>query len=279
MPVEVRSLVTVREFEKHMRPGGTPLLIRGWMADWRALSKWDFDFFKTIYGGDCIVVRDEASGVIVEVTVADYIDYIRYPDRASELKNLAVDLNRKRPFYCLSYKPFKDHPELWNDCSIPPFVANWWPYMNPRFTATHFPKDQGWIFLAAAHSAAPMHRDSHHTLTWLAQVAGRKEYFLYAPEEAERVYRGAVDPTAPSWSKFPLFNEATGFHCILHPGEMLFLPSDWWHYAQALDASITLSCNFVNHINFGDYLVAAFGSRLPEFLAVLPGYSPPSGRS
>ena len=33
----------------------------------------------------------------------------------------------------------------------------------------------------------------------------------------------------PDLEKFPLFKEATVEHCILSPGEMLFIPAFYWH--------------------------------------------------
>jgi hypothetical protein len=272
VPVDVKSLVTVREFERYVRCGGAPLHVRGWMADWLALSSWSFDFFKNRCGEDRIRIAGGKGHEVIETTIAEYVDYLLDRGTGARLK----DLERGGPLYCLSYKPFRDHPELWNDCSLPPFLADWWPFLSPEFRATHFPKDQGWVFLAAKGSTAAMHQDSHHTITWLAQVRGRKRYHLYAPEDAEQVYFGAVDPMQPDRERYPRFRELTGRHCLLAPGEMLFLPPDWWHHAVALDNSITVSCNFVNHTNFGDYLVAAFGARLPEYLAMLPAVPSPS---
>jgi hypothetical protein len=269
--VEVKSLVTVREFERRMRPVGTPLLVRGWMGKWAAMSKWSLEFFQNTYGQDRITIRNDENGATAEISMREYVDYICDPHASPALTALAEGASRRRPFYCLSYKPFRAHPELWDDLTIPPFVADWWPYLNDEFTATHFPTDQGWVFLGAAGSAARLHQDSHHTIAWLAQVVGRKEYFLFAPEEATRVYDGAFDPTETDLLQFPLAVDATCYRCVLEPGEMLFLPPDWWHYARALDASITVSCNFVNHLNFGDYLRAAFGARLPHFLGGMPG--------
>jgi hypothetical protein len=270
VPVDVKSLVTVRELERYVRFGGAPLLVRGWMADWQALRSWDFDFFKARCGEDRIGIAGGGRHEVIETTIGEYVDYILDRGAGERLKDLERRLDHGRPLYCLSYKPFRDHPELWRDCSLPPFLADWWPCFDPAFRAAHFPRDQGWVFLAAKGSTAAMHQDSHHTITWLAQVRGRKRYHLYAPEEAEQVYSGAVDPMQPDWERHPRFKEVTGRHCVLSPGEMLFLPPDWWHHAVALDDSITVSCNFVNHTNFGDYLVAAFGARLPEYLATLP---------
>lgn len=270
LAVEGRSLVTVREFERYIRFGGAPLLVRGWMADWEALSAWDFDFFKTRYGGDPIAIAAGDGRAPIDTTIAEYVDYLLDRPGGVRLKEAERRLDRGMPLYCLSYKPFRDHPELWNDCTLPPFVADWWPFFHPAFRAAHFPKDQGWVFLAAAGSVAGLHQDSHHTITWLAQVRGRKHYRLYAPEDAEQVYLGAVDPMRPDRDRHPRFREVTGRDCVLSPGEMLFLPPDWWHHAVAVEDSITVSCNFVNHTNFGDYLVAAFGERLPQYLAALP---------
>jgi Cupin-like domain len=274
-PVGVRTLVTVRELERHVRAGGTPVHVKGWMADWGALSGWDFDFFKDRYGLDRIAIAGGPRGERIEATIADYVDYILGRPGGAPLEAHERRLRADRPLYCLSYKPFRDHPELWDDCRVPPFLADWWPFFDGAFRATHFPKDQGWVFLSAKGATASLHQDSHHTITWLAQVRGRKRYLLYAPEQSERVYNGEVDPLGPDWDRHPRFREAEGQHCVLSPGEMLFLPPDWWHHAVSLEHSITVSCNFVNHTNFGDYLAAAFGPRLPEYLAALPAMPPP----
>jgi hypothetical protein len=270
VPVEVKSLVTVRELERYVRIGGSPLLIRGWMANWRALSTWDLDFFRRRYGEDRIEIAGGDGHAPIETTIAEYVDYILDRGSGDRLKDIERRIDRGSPLYCLAYKPFRDHPELWDDINLPPFLADWWPHFDPAFRAAHFPKDQGWVFLSAPHATAALHQDSHHTITWLAQVRGRKRYHLFAPEDAEQVYFGAVDPLQPDWSRHPRLREVTGYSCVLSPGEMLFLPPDWWHHAVALDDSITVSCNFVNHTNFGDYLLAAFGAGLTDYLALLP---------
>ena len=270
VPLAAMSLITVSEFERYVRADGEPLLVRGWMADWRAVSAWDFDFFSTRYGSDMIAITHDGGRAVLETTLADYLDYHKDRGADTTLGRLERQLGRSRPFYCLSYKPFRDHPELWDDVSLPPFVADWLPYLPAELRVKHFPQHQGWVFMGGSGSAGPLHQDSHHTITWFAQVCGRKKFYVYAPQDADGVYAGAVDAVQPDLMKHPRFCDVVGRECVLSPGEMLFLPPDWWHQAVALDDSITVSCNFVNHTNFGDYLRAAFGSRLPEFLASLP---------
>jgi len=171
------------------------------------------------------------------------------------------------PFYCMSYKPFAEHPELRDDFHVPPFVADWWPLLSDSFTHAHFPHVQGWVLISPKGAVSRIHQDYNHTITWLAQIRGAKACYLFAPEDSEAVYHGAIDPVRPDPAVHPLLGEATCQHCVLNPGDMLFLPPDWWHHVVTLENSVTVSYNFVNHTNFGLYIRRALGPRLPDFLA------------
>jgi Cupin-like domain len=270
--VETRTLVSVQEFEGYVRPGGKPIVIQGWMNNWKALSVWDFLFFKERYGEDRLRLRYMADGrtSILDVAMADYIDYIISDDQNLPLRELQRKLRLSEPFYCLSYKPFAEHPELRDDFRIPPFVADWWPLLSDSFTRTHFPHVQGWVLISPKGAVSRIHTDSHHTITWLAQIRGTKACYLFAPEDSESVYHGAIDPVRPDPTKYPLLREATCHYCVLNPGDMLFFPPDWWHHVVTLENSVTISCNFVNHTNFGLYIRRAFGPRLADFLVSVP---------
>jgi hypothetical protein len=276
--IEIRDFLTVEEFEAYVRPGGKPVVIRGWMNNWKALAAWDFRFFRERYGEDrlrlpCI---DDGRSSLVDVAMADYIDYIVCDDENLPLRQLQRRLGVSEPFYCISYKPFADHPELRDDFRVPPFVADWWPLLGDSFTQAHFPHAQGWVLISPRRAVSKIHTDSHHTITWLAQLRGSKACYLFAPEDSEAVYHGAIDPARPDLAKHPLLREATCHQCVLNPGDMLFFPPDWWHHVVTLDNSVTISFNFVNHTNFGLYIRRAYGPRLPDFLASLPAR--PGGR-
>lgn len=38
-----------------------------------------------------------------------------------------------------------------------------------------------------------------------------------------------VDPARPDWRRFPLFARATPVTCVAEAGDLLFVPSMWWH--------------------------------------------------
>ena len=66
-------------------------------------------------------------------------------------------------------------------------------------------------------------------------------------------------------SEFPLFAEATAHECTLEPGELLFIPHNWWHHVTALEKSITVNYNFFNAVNFREYM-ADLLARLPAIV-------------
>ena len=50
-----------------------------------------------------------------------------------------------------------------------------------------------------------------------------------------------VDVENPDLLKFPLFSRATSMEYILHPGQMLYIPPQCWHYIRSLDISFSVS--------------------------------------
>lgn len=42
-------------------------------------------------------------------------------------------------------------------------------------------------------------------------------------------------------AKFPLFETASFQHCVLQPGEVLYIPRHHWHYVRSLEVSFSTS--------------------------------------
>ena len=62
------------------------------------------------------------------------------------------------------------------------------------------------------------------------------------------------DPEQPDVERFPLFERATAYECVIGPGDALFIPPDWWHHVRGLEKSITMSNNFFNETNFSEHM-------------------------
>jgi hypothetical protein len=110
-------------------------------------------------------------------------------------------------------------------------------------------------FFGPKGSISRLHQDFLHTHGTFTQIVGRKRFVLFSPEDSAFLYGGEFDLDAPDFEQRPLLGRATAFECVLEPGEMLFLPGQWWHYVVGLDNSISVSYSFFNRSNFGGYLL------------------------
>lgn len=90
-----------------------------------------------------------------------------------------------------------------------------------------------------------MHR---HKEAWLAQVAGRKVWWTMPPSASEEEVNGDGRPVFPykalsyeegSWPCAWLLREElappSALRCVQQPGEVVVLPSGWWHMTCSLD--------------------------------------------
>lgn len=73
---------------------------------------------------------------------------------------------------------------------------------------------------------------------------------LYHPDDRKYLYTydtrllcntAQADPVNPDYNKFPEFRKAQGFMCHLKPGEILYIPPEWWHHVVSLSPSFSIS--------------------------------------
>ena len=162
------------------------------------------------------------------------------------------------PAYLLGWDAFRRHPELFEDIQPPPyFVADWVLTLDSTMREI-FERTSGreyWsIYVGPEGALSPLHVDYWQTHAYLAQIRGRKRVIMFSPEDSNCLYHGQVDPEQPDFQTFPLLEQATAYECEIGPGDMLFIPSNWWHHVQTIEKSITVSHNFFNDTNINEHL-------------------------
>jgi lysine-specific demethylase 8 len=118
------------------------------------------------------------------------------------------------------------------EVTLPPYLIGAKDF---RFWFTPRPRPRGNI-----------HADAYHNLN--AQIQGRKEWVLLAPDQSNRLEGITGSPkmsrqtveksdTVPDQEVL----EAEAYSCTTDEGELLYIPKLWWHAATALDLCINVN--------------------------------------
>ncbi|MET3434395.1 hypothetical protein ABIC71_003904 [Herbaspirillum seropedicae] len=86
-----------------------------------------------------------------------------------------------------------------------------------------------------------LHRDFQ--ISFLAQIWGEKKLQLFSPDQSDELYAApafnmyqlcGIDPGAPDFLRYPRFNTARPLEVIIGPGDILMIPTGWFHCVWAL---------------------------------------------
>ncbi len=217
-----------REFHSTFSARHQPVVYTGLARGWPACRKWSPQYL----ADDCgpTLVPTEANGPLITLESGVQAVLGDRPD-APYLRNVFVR---------------RHLPRLLRDIRIPRMAQpNALAQLHAKGAIPElwFP----WIefFLSRPNTRFPIvHRDVHHTHAWLAQIYGEKRLWLWPPSaEGPRQF----DVTGCGLDQ--LFEGVKPYQLVLRPGDVCFIPSQWWHTAESLTVSITLSGNFVNRSN------------------------------
>jgi hypothetical protein len=273
-PIERVAGISRREFEERFLAShggvGRPAIILDGMDGWPCKEKWSLDFFAERFGGLTVrcwsrTLRHEPEKVVgFELPLAEYIAYCRDGDLtqpppgarpvgpARELRQDAGTLywheNLSRPEFAPLLEDF-DLDVYFLDNLQARLRGDWkhfiffCPFTN--------------LFIGGAGTCISLHKDYWSSQTLIAQFAGRKHAILFPPGDGEVLHNGRHEPLDPrrvDAAAYPDFARATLFEAYLEPGEMLFMPPNWYHDVLGLSPTLSLALNIFTVHNLGDYL-------------------------
>lgn len=101
-----------------------------------------------------------------------------------------------------------------------------------------------WVTPAGATTA--IHWDSPENL--FAHFVGEKRFVLAPPDDARHLYPFPFLSACPQFSRaefgdarFVELGRARWSACTLRPGDVLYIPSGWWHFASSVDLTVSAS--------------------------------------
>jgi hypothetical protein len=247
--VERRRQLSHREFLREYAKANRPVIITDALGNWPALGKWTPGFFAARSPRKRIKFKDGS-----ELLMKEFIDRVSVSSAANPA-----------PYW--TNAPLDEHfPDLMGDIDprLVYFEPNWGArrYLHKGMQASLQRGATIEIYIGGEGGSFPiLHWDGLSTHAFLMQIYGRKRYYVWPPEDTPFMYASEETPNVspirdvqnPDLEKYPLFAKAHLSSFVLEPGEMLFMPSRWWHTAKMLTPSITLSINTVNSSNWANF--------------------------
>jgi hypothetical protein len=209
---------------------GRPVVITNALR-WPAFERWTHEWFRDNFGATevALSVNPTHTHRVVRMRLGAYINRI------------LADQRMEGGLY-LDQFPLSRLPELARDFTVPVYCdqrRTIWPH----------------LWLGPGTTVLSFHKDNHDPLVQVdnifVQIRGRKRVILASPDndplmyprppEAGAYWHSQVNPEAPDLERFPLFTRVALQDAVVGPGDIIFIPRDYWHYVRALERSISLS--------------------------------------
>lgn len=242
-------------FDKYFE--SEPVILAGIISDWPAVKKWSPEFFEEQHGDTDIWL--------------DYYD----PDSERSSLDHHLDWNIKQVKfreYIQALKSNKDNYSLREDkelfANIPELTEdlnNLQPFLDPEC----FDEDdyKGLWFARKGHVTA-LHIDIGEG--HLFQIYGEKRFTFFSPEQTPYLYEedraridkderskevdddeleiwkeymrwSLVNPLHPDYEKFPELKKAEYRVAEVKAGDVIYVPSGWWHMVESLGITISVT--------------------------------------
>ncbi|CAG9463556.1 unnamed protein product [Pedinophyceae sp. YPF-701] len=231
-PVPAAPAPSLETFLTAYMAPGVPVVIRGAMDHWPALTRWrDPSYLDGVAGLRTVPVE---RGNYMSETFATRLMPVR--DLLRHIHGGGAGGGEK--LYLAQYTLFDHVPALARDVATPDYCS----LGEGEVRAVN-------AWLGPGGTVTPLHYDPpFHNL--LCQVVGRKYVRLYSPDQSDALYphpsglhtnTSRVDLDRPDAGEFPLLSGASFQECVIGPGEMLYVPPKWWHYVRSLSPSFSVS--------------------------------------
>eukprot|EP01031_Cornospumella_fuschlensis_P043618 gene43618-53343_t len=103
------------------------------------------------------------------------------------------------------------------------------------------------LLLGEENAGMFLHQDILLTAAYQIQLVGRKKWHLCDSSQSPYLYEaGDVDMFCPDYETYPLVEQALCSEVVVHAGDLLFYPHDYWHQTHNLDTpSIAISSSVI----------------------------------
>ncbi|XP_027332603.1 jmjC domain-containing protein 4 isoform X2 [Abrus precatorius] len=275
--------LSYREFVERYMQKNQPVVLTG-MIDhhhWRACTDWvtphgqpNFQFLSTHFASSKVQVADCDTREFTdqkreEILVSDFIGRcLQLEDSACQCNN-EIGATNCHPIsvpYLKDWHFVKEYPEYVAYITPMFFCDDWLNlYLDNFKMHTDSDTDQQnkeiccsdyrFVYMGVKGSWTPLHADVFRSYSWSANVCGKKRWLFLDPSQCHLVFDRNMKNSVynifdeVSDSKFPGFNKAIWLECTQEAGEIIFVPSGWYHQVHNLEDTISINHNWFNAYN------------------------------
>ncbi|KAK8775897.1 hypothetical protein V5799_030755 [Amblyomma americanum] len=241
-------------------------------SDWKSRHEWvdstgrpKLEFLKSSFGSSTVPVSDCSirrydSPSCFDVAFSEYVDYWR------ELIESGHDYTSDSCLYLKDWHFTRDFPTYGAYTTPKYFTSDW---LNEFWDSrTDVTDDFRFVYMGPKGSWTPLHTDVFKSFSWSANICGKKLWYLFPPRKGhtrgkrnslpydintlyeQSVQDAVVAPNVQEPGCSPLY-----LTVIQNPGEIIFVPSLWYHQVHNLDDTISINHNFFNACNIRTVMI------------------------
>uniref|UniRef100_A0A0K0DGH8 JmjC domain-containing protein n=1 Tax=Angiostrongylus cantonensis TaxID=6313 RepID=A0A0K0DGH8_ANGCA len=245
------SKLSLNEFREQFERPRIPCIITHLTESWQANEKWTTSRIARKYRNQRFKCGEDDDGYSVKLKMKYYVDYMQNSHDDSPLYIFDSGFGDVRA----RHKTKK----LLDDYVVPHlFRDDLFDYTDHKKRPPH-----RWFVMGPERSGTAIHVDPLGTSAWNALIRGHKRWVLIPPDAPRTVVkpyqseRGKHPEEAVTWfmtvynrvrsSSWP--KEYPVIEARQCPGEIMFVPSGWWHVVVNEDVTIAVTQNFCSVVN------------------------------
>ncbi|XP_071844925.1 bifunctional peptidase and (3S)-lysyl hydroxylase Jmjd7-like isoform X2 [Apostichopus japonicus] len=230
-------------FHRRWVTSNRPVIIKNAVTKWPALEIWNLNYLRETLKQKMVSVAVTPNGLADAVVENQFVlpeeKQMKFCDFVACLENQ----EENRGIYYIQKQNSNltlEFPELLED------VAGEIPWASEAFVHKDHFENLYVVITGVKHFILHPPTDQPFIPYEMYPVASYKETypgeFKVEPNETgDKVKWIPVDPLKPDLGKWPLYGKARPIHCSLHPGEMLYLPSMWYHHVRQGEGTIAVN--------------------------------------
>lgn len=227
--IDTVETITKKDFINNYFKPQKPVVIKRFIEDWPAYTKWNLEYMKQVAGDKIVPLYDDRP--------VDFKEGFNEPHAKMKMSEY-VDLLKREPtkFRIFLWNVLKEVPVLQKDFKFPDF-------------GLRLMKGLPMLFFGGTNSHTFMHYDIDLANIFHFHFEGKKEIILFDQKQNKYLYkiphslitREDIDFSNPDFKKWPALKKAKGYKTNLEHGQVLYMPEGYWHYMKYITPGFSMS--------------------------------------